>query len=77
MTDVKTKLLEITFTENTSKTETYGSTQRLNICSNSSYKESWSIHYFLELDQLDFVFLCVIEIVNCKQLKQQCEEKMY
>ena len=28
------------------------------------------------LSHLDFVFLCVIEIVNCKQLKQQCEEKM-
>ena len=24
-----------------------------------------------------FVCLCIIEIVNCKQLKQQCEEKMW
>ena len=44
---------------------------------NSSYKEFWSFHYSLELNHLDFVFLCVIEIVNCKQLKQQCEEKMW
>ena len=69
---------------------------------NSSYKEFWSFYYFLELNQLDFVFLwvieivknckefwsfhyflelnqllCVTEIVNCKQLKQQCEEKMW